>query len=220
MRQVRSFHTIVVAVLLWAGGASALEMTTRQVTLGSDLTLSAAHKVAESLYKLDAAGTEPILLIVATRSGYAPAAMVVADAIQTLSSKVYAVVTSEAFGAGAIVAAFCDRRYIFKHGAFLFDELAYDSEKVMKEKAPLPPEAAEAYLNSIYEAVAKRLGMSTAEFKKKAISRWYLPASAAKKAGVATEVVAKVSWVDLVEETVEIKKTSTVKRKRPIPESE
>lgn len=210
----------VALALLLAAPASALEMTDRQVALGPELKMSDAHKAAEKLFKLDAMGSEPILLVIATRSGYAPAAMVVADAISAIKAPVYAVIPSEAFGAGAIVAAFCAKRYAFPHAQILFYRLEYDSEKTMKEEPPLPLQHANAYLDRVYESAAKRLGMRAGEFRQKAEAGWYLSAEAARKARVVTEVVQRVSWIDLVVETVEIKRTATTKKERPIPDAD
>ena len=111
---------LLLSLSLTFSSASALELTARQVNVGAQLTMAAAQTVAEKLFKLDAAGTEPIILVIGTRGGYAPAAMVVVDAINATRSKVYGLIQSEAFGAGALVAAFCDRRYAFPHASFLF----------------------------------------------------------------------------------------------------
>ena len=194
-----------------------LELSQRQLQLGEKLTLQAAHSVAEKLFRLDAEGNEPITLVIATRSGYIPAAMVVVDAIRSLKSPVNALVPAEAFGAGAVVAVFCKQRYVFAHGAFLFRAFEYDDEKVMKGKdAPLPADAAKQYVDRAYEAVAKQLGMRAADLRSRAEKGWYLPAAEARKAGVASAVVSQVTWIDLTTEITEVKKTSIVKEKRPI----
>jgi ATP-dependent protease ClpP protease subunit len=92
---------------------------------------------AEELFKLDAAGQEPILLFINTRSGYAPAAMVVVDAIRSLKSKVHAVIQPEAFGVGAIVAVHCEKRFAFPSATVVFGKVGYDSEKLMKDEPPI-----------------------------------------------------------------------------------
>jgi ATP-dependent protease ClpP protease subunit len=195
--------------------ARALEMTDRQVRLERELTIGSASKAAEELFKLDAAGNEPILLIIGTRSGYLPAAMVVVDAIGALHSKVHAVIQPEAFGPGAIIAAFCDKRFAFANASVLFNKFEYESEKVMKDSPPLPAAAAQIYVDRTYALVAKRLGLATDDFKKKAEAGWFLSAQEAKQAAVVTDIVDHVSWVELVVETIEVKKTATIKEKRP-----
>jgi ATP-dependent protease ClpP protease subunit len=210
-----ALSTLLLAVLL-AAPASALEMTERQVALKAELKMEEAHKAAQTLFKLDAMGNEPILLIISTRAGYVPAAMVVADAISAIKAPVYAVIASEAFGVGAVIAAFCDRRYAFPHAQVLFSKLEYDSKKAMKEEPPLPAEHAQTYINRVYASVAARLKMRASDFQSKAEAGWYMSAEEARKAGVVTKVVKSVSWIDLVVETVEIKRTATTKTKRPI----
>jgi ATP-dependent protease ClpP protease subunit len=196
-------------------------MTERQVKLGKELQMAAATRVAEELFKHDAASQEePILLIINTRSGFAPAAMIVVDAVQAVRSPVYAVIQSEALGVGAIVATFCDRVYAFPHASFLFSPLQYDTEKIMEESPPLPAEAATSYINRVYQSLAPRLQMSLDELKTKLESNWYLTAQEAHRSGIVTEIVQHVNWIDLVVETVEIKRTRLDKQKHPIPQSD
>jgi ATP-dependent Clp protease protease subunit len=211
------FLFLAASLALVTTNASALEMTERQVRLDASLTMKSAQTVADKLFKLDAEGTEPILLIISTREGFAPAAMVVADAIRALRSKVYAVIQSEAFGPGAVVALFCHKRFAFPHAAILFKKLEYADKKVMEKTPPLPVAAAQKYLDHIYSILAKKTRMSLKKFKEKSDKGWYLTAAEAKKHGLIDEVVNRVDWVELVIETIEIKRSSTVKEKRPLP---
>jgi len=206
-----------VAVLAFSANAFALELSPRQVRVGPDLSVSAAQKVTQILFKMDAASNEPIVLLIGVRSGYAPAAMMVVDAIRSLQSKVHAVIQSEAIGAGAVVALFCHKRYAFPSASILFKPLKYASKSVMKDKAPLPPGATRSYMDRIMEAVSKKLSIKRKALDAKIEKGWYMTASQAKKAGVIDKVVDKVTWVNLVKETVEIKRTSTVKEKRTFP---
>lgn len=211
----RSFFMFLSAISLLSTPASALEMTSRQVEIGPKLTMAHAQKAAAELFKLDATGSEPILLMIGVRTGYAPATMVLVDAIQSLQqARVYGVVHSEAIGAGAIIAAFCHRRFAFPHASFMVNKLEYDSEKAMTEEPPLPVAAATRVLDRAYATVAKRLGMKTADFKSKAEAGWYMSAEDAKKAKIVDEIVTKVTWIDLVQETTEIKKTNVFKLKK------
>ena len=208
-----SLLCFILAVGLTSQSTMALELTDRRVTIGTELSLSSARTTADKLFQMDAKSEEPIFLFINTRRGYAPAAMVVVDAIAAVKSKVFGVVQAEAFGPGAVVAAFCDRLYMFPHAALLYKPLEYDSKRVMKENPPLPIESATAYLDRVREALSKRLRISTSDFKTRTEKGWYLTASAAKRAKIGAHVVDRVKWVQLVTETIEIKSTSTVKEK-------
>jgi ATP-dependent protease ClpP protease subunit len=167
---------------------------------------------------LDATSPEPILLYINTRRGYAPAAMVIVDAMAAVKSKIYGVVQAEAFGPGAIVAAFCDQLYLFPHASLLYEKLEYDSERVMKEKPPLPVKAAASYLDRARNALSKRIHIAPKTYTKRVKDGgWYLTASEAKQARIVTGIVDQVTWVDLVTETVEITRKSTSKEKETIP---
>jgi ATP-dependent protease ClpP protease subunit len=211
---------VAAALLSVASTATALELTQRQLRIDKDLSMTTAHKVAQKLFKLDSAGHEPIFLIISTRSGFAPAAMVVVDAIDAVESPVYAIVQPEAFGVGAIVASFCDKRFAFRNASVLFSKLEYAPEKKMKDAPPLPQTAADAYVQRIWKATAKRLGLDADELAEKATKGWFLTADEARKVGVVTDIIDKVTWVNLVIETTEIKRTTVNKVKRPQPATE
>ena len=211
---------VAAALLVLVPTASALELTQRQVQIDKDLSMNAAHKVARKLFKLNSAGNEPIFLIISTRSGFAPAAMVVVDAIGAIESPVHAVVQPEAFGVGAIIATFCDKRYAFKNASVLFSKLEYAAAKKMKDAPPLPQAAADAYVERVWKATAKRLDIDSDELIEKANKGWFLTAADAKRVGVITDIVDKVTWLNLVIETTEIKRTTVKKVKRPQPVTE
>jgi len=210
-----SLLCFILALGLASQSAMALELTDRRVTIGTELSLSSARTVADKLFQLDARSEEPIYLFINTRRGYTPAAMVVVDAIAAVKSKVIGVVQAEAFGPGAVVAAFCDRLYMFPHAALLYQPLEYDSKRVMKENPPLPLESATAYLDRVREALSKRLRISTSDYKSRTEKGWYLAAVAAKRAKIGAQVVERVHWTQLVTETVEIKSTTSTKEKTP-----
>ncbi|MFT7625592.1 MAG: ATP-dependent Clp protease protease subunit [Myxococcota bacterium] len=212
---MRTQIVATIAVALVASSASGLELTDRQVKLGKELTMSTAQKIASDLVKLDAMGNEPILMFIQTRSGFAPAAMVIVDAINAVNAPVYAVIQSEAFGVGALVAAHCDKRFAFPHASLLFTRLEYDKAKVMKENPPLPVEAANAWLDRVNTGLATRLNLKADALKERSEKGWYLSAEEARQEGIITEVVTSVSWVNLVVETLEVKRTATTKKKAP-----
>jgi ATP-dependent protease ClpP protease subunit len=203
--------SIAALVLLTTQSASALELSSRQVVLGNDLSMLQARKVANKLFKMDNVSTEPIYLIINTRSGYAPAAMVIVDAIGAIKAKVHAVIQTEAFGVGGVVSAFCHRRSMFPNASLYFTKLEYASKTVMKKKPPIPAPLANAYISRVYALVAKRIGMKSADFAGKIEKGWYLTAADAKRSELIDEVVKRVTWIHLVVETVEVK-TSTSKK--------
>ena len=217
MTKLSSLCFILIAGLT-ASSAMALELTERRVTVGTELSLSSARTIADKLFQLDARSDEPIYLFINTRRGYTPAAMVVVDAIGAVKSKVFGVVTAEAFGPGAIVAAFCDRLYMFPHAALLYQPLEYDSARVMKEKPPLPVESANSYLSRVHGQLSKKLKISKKEYISRTEKGWYLTATDAKRAKISTETVTAVNWIPLVTETVEIKSTTTSKQKTTVQE--
>ena len=221
MTQFR-FRTVLIATCLigFSWTATAIELTQRQVPLDKSLSIGGAQKAAQKLFQLDAKGNEPIFLIIRTRSGFAPAAMILVDAIGAVEAPVHAVIQPEAFGVGAIVAAFCDKRYAFPNASVLFSKLEYASEKAMKDKPPLPQEAADAYVARVWKATGKRLDISAEKLTEKASKGWFLSADEAKRVGLVHEIITKVNWTQLAVETVEVKRTTVKKVKRPLPKGE
>ena len=90
----------------------------------------------------------------------------------------------------------------------------------MKDAPPLPKTAADAYIQRIWNTTAKRLGLDVDELTEKATKGWFLTADEARKVGAVTDIIDKVTWVNLVVETTEIKRTTVNKVKRPQPVTE
>ena len=143
--------------------------------------------------------------------------MVLVDAIRAIKSKVHAVVQAEAFGPGAIVTIFCHKRYAFPHATFLMNKPMYDTKKVMEKNPPLPAQAAKTYLDNVVATVAKKLGIKANTLAEKMEKNWFMTADQAQKSGLIDKVVQKVTWVELVTETIEVKTSSTIKEKTTIP---
>lgn len=87
----------------------------RIVVLRGPLTAPAATSVTAALLTLDATGTAPVNLHVASPDGDLAAAFTVIDAIETMSAEVHAVVTAQAGGAVIAVLAAAQRRAAYRH---------------------------------------------------------------------------------------------------------
>ncbi len=87
----------------------------RIVMMRGPLTGPAATQVAAALLTLDALGTEPVQLHVASLDGDLIAAFAVIDALDAMAAPVHAVVTAQAGGAALGVLAAADRRLAYRH---------------------------------------------------------------------------------------------------------
>jgi ATP-dependent Clp protease, protease subunit len=87
----------------------------RVIMLHGPLTGPVASQTAAALLTLDAMGSEPIQLHMATADGELSAAYAVVDAIDALRAPVRALVTAEVGGAGIAVLAAADRRTAYPH---------------------------------------------------------------------------------------------------------
>jgi ATP-dependent Clp protease protease subunit len=87
----------------------------RTIMVRGPLTGAAATQTAAALLTLDAMGSEPVQLHLASPDGELPAAFAIVDAIDALASEVHAVVTSQAGGAVIAVLAASDRRSAYRH---------------------------------------------------------------------------------------------------------
>jgi ATP-dependent Clp protease, protease subunit len=94
----------------------------RIVMVRGPLTQQAATGIAAALLTLDAAGTAPITLHVASGSGELGAALAIIDVVDSMVAPVHAVVTAEAGGAVLAVLAAAARRAAYRHARFKLAE--------------------------------------------------------------------------------------------------
>ena len=94
----------------------------RIVMVRGPLTQSAATSVAAALLTLDAAGSAPITLHVASSGGELSAALAVIDVIDSMVAPVHALVTAEAGGAVVAVLAAATHRAAYRHARFKLAE--------------------------------------------------------------------------------------------------
>jgi ATP-dependent Clp protease protease subunit len=87
----------------------------RIVMIRGSLTGTSATQTAAALLTLDALGTDPVQLHVASADGELVAAFTVIDALDAMSAPVHAVVTAQAGGAVIGVLAAADRRLAYRH---------------------------------------------------------------------------------------------------------
>jgi ATP-dependent Clp protease protease subunit len=87
----------------------------RIVFLNGPLTAAVASQAAGALLTLDAVGTDPVQLHMASTEGELAAAFSIVDAIEATRAPVHAVVTSEVGGAAVAVLAAASRRLAFRH---------------------------------------------------------------------------------------------------------
>jgi ATP-dependent Clp protease protease subunit len=94
----------------------------RIVMVRGILTGQVATGVAAALLTLDAAGPAPVRMHVASPGGELGAALSVVDVIDSMTSPVHAVVTSEAGGAVLAVLAATQQRSAYRHARFKLTE--------------------------------------------------------------------------------------------------
>lgn len=119
--------------------AHALDLTDRSLDVQVKLEVKAAASLADRLLKLDAASDLPIYLLITSTEGSAQGVLLLADTIRSLKSPVVGVVLTQVHDAGAALAAFTDRVYLFPSAGLIFTELDYEGVK-----KPAPPPAADA----------------------------------------------------------------------------
>jgi ATP-dependent Clp protease protease subunit len=94
----------------------------RIVMLRGPLTAPFATHLAAALLTLDASGTDPVQLHVASPGGELAAAFAVIDAIDAMTAPVHAVVTAQAGGAVIAVLAAAQQRSAYRHARFRLAE--------------------------------------------------------------------------------------------------
>lgn len=217
------YATTFVALLVLASCAlpesarsEELPLTSRNVELTGKLTLDSARKVAGKLIELDSISNNTIYLLVDAHGDSVEAAFSLIDVIGSIASPVHAVVRSRAYDMAAVVAAFCQKVYIYPHAVLLLRAVSDVSTEL---KPPEKPSESflKPFIEQMHSAIAKRLGMKRSKFEEKVKDGWWLTAEAAVKAGVADEIVSSITYREIIIEKTEIKKTVTTVEEKQIP---
>jgi ATP-dependent Clp protease protease subunit len=94
----------------------------RIVMVRGPLSQPAATGIAAALLTLDAAGSAPITLHLASAGGELSAALAIVDVIDSMAAPVHALVTAEAGGAALAVLAAAAQRAAYRHARFKLAE--------------------------------------------------------------------------------------------------
>jgi ATP-dependent Clp protease protease subunit len=205
----------LLALLLLAGPAGALELTNRSVDLIGKVDTKEVREAVKQILELDDISSDPIFLRIDSPGGSVEAGFVLVDTILAVDSPVYAVIESKAYSMAAIIAIFCDRRYMLPHATMMFHEASYGTlgeDPSIRSKV----EFNIRYLDRMHREIAQRIGMELHDYRQKIRDGWWMMADEALRAGVVDEVVDKLTYSKLFVEKTEIKTTVTKIQKRQV----
>lgn len=205
----------LLALLLLAGPAGALELTNRSVDLIGKVDTKEVRDAVKQILELDDISHDPIFLRIDSFGGSVEAGFVLVDTILAVESPVYAVIESKAYSMAAIIAIFCDRRYMLPHATMMFHEASYGTlgeDPSIRSKV----EFNIRYLDRMHREIAKRIGMEMDDYRQKIRDGWWLMADEALRAGIVDEVVETLTFSKLFVEKTEIKTTVTKIQKRQV----
>lgn len=203
------------ALLLLGGPARGLELTNRNVDLIGKVDTKVVRDAVQKLLELDDISHDPIFLHIDSFGGSVEAGFVLVDAITSIESPIYAVIESKAYSMAAIIAVFCDKRYILPHATMMFHEASYGTlgeDPSIRSKV----EFNIRYLDRMHREIAERMGMDQKEYRQKIRDGWWLMADEALRAGIVDEVVEELTWSKLFTEKTEVKTTVTTIHKRQV----
>lgn len=205
----------LLALLLLGTSATALELTNRNVDLIGKVDTKNVRDAVQKILELDAISHDAIFLHIDSFGGSVEAGFVLVDAMAAVESPIYAVIESKAYSMAAIIAIFCDKRYILRHATMMFHEASYGTlgeDPSIRSKI----EFNIRYLDRMHREIAGRIGMDLERYRTKIRDGWWLMAEEAQSAGIVDEVVDELTYTKLFVEKTEIKKTITRVHKREV----
>ncbi|HIN84933.1 MAG TPA: hypothetical protein EYN06_00530, partial [Myxococcales bacterium] len=124
-------------------------------------------------------------------------------------------VVSKAYSMAAIIAIYCDKRYIFRHATMMFHEASYGAlgeDPSIRSRM----EFNSRYLDRLHTEIAKILKMPTKKYRSRIRDAWWVLAEEAVRANFADAVVTRISYHKINKETVEIKRSVVKKQRRMV----
>jgi ATP-dependent Clp protease, protease subunit len=161
----------------------------RMVVITGSLNDDAATRAAAALMTLDALGSEPVRLQLATPDGDLAAAFGLIDVIDTMSAPVHAVVTSLAGGAAVGLLAAAARRLAYRHARIRLSEPRAASVSGTADEVAA---AAGQYLRELEELavrIATATGQPRSRIEDDLSAGRMLSAEQAKEYGLLDEII-------------------------------
>ena len=190
-----------------------IEYTDRLVQLVGGVNTGSVSKVVREILKMDSESHDPIWLQIDSYGGSVDAGFILIDTIRSIESPVYGVVTSKAYSMGAIIAVFCKKRYIYPHATMMFHEASYGAlgeDPSIRSRM----EFNQKYLDRLHHEIAKIMGMPHDKYRSRIRDAWWVLAPEAKQNNMVDAVVTGIKYRPLHAETVEIKRTRTLKSQK------
>ena len=221
-RRVRDVLTLMVGALLAASCASpsahaarkgpgAITLNDRTVALTGGVNHSMIKVAQKRLLELDKQSNEPIWLIINSPGGSVDDGLILVDTMASVESPKHCLVESRAYSMAAIILTFCDARYVLPHGTIMLHEASYGTAGEDPSNRSRV-DFIGRHLDRLHEELAKRLGMTMADYREKIRDGWWLLAKEAEKAGVVDAVVTSMAYEELPLQVTETKETITIKR--------
>ncbi len=193
--------------------AETIHLTDRMVHVSGGINGKMIAKATKKLLEFDSESDEVIWLMIDSFGGAVDAGFILIDTIKGMRSPVHAVVLSKAYSMGAIITAFCAKRYIYPHATMMFHEASYGA---MGEDPTIRSriEFNTRYLDRMHVELAKILRLSHKAYREKIRDAWWVLADEAVAAHMVDHIVTGVTYKKLPVTTKEIKRTRTTKEKR------
>jgi len=193
--------------------AETIHLTDRMVHVSGGINGKMIAKATKKLLEFDSMSDEPIWLMIDSFGGAVDAGFILIDTIKGMRSPVLAVVLSKAYSMGAIITAFCAKRYIYPHATMMFHEASYGA---MGEDPTIRSriEFSARYLDRMHLELAKILRLSPKVYRNKIRDAWWVLADEAVKAHMVDHIVTGVTYKKLPMTTTEVKRTRSLKKKR------
>jgi len=193
--------------------AETIHLTDRMVHVSGGINGKMIAKATKKLLEFDSMSDEPIWLMIDSFGGAVDAGFILIDTIKGMRSPVHAVVFSKPYSMGAIITAFCAKRYIYPHATMMFHEASYGA---MGEDPTIRSriEFSARYLDRMHLELAKILRLSPKVYRNKIRDAWWVLADEAVKAHMVDHIVTGVTYKKLPMTTTEVKRTRSLKKKR------
>lgn len=187
-----------------------IQLSDRQVRLSGPVSDGSIDKAVTQMLQLDSQSSEPIWLLIDSPGGSVDAGLILIDVMKTIRSPVYAIVTCKAYSMGAIITVFAKKRFIFPHATMMFHEASYGAlgeDPQIRSRI----EFSTKYLDILHEEIAKNIGMPVDDYRRRIRDAWWVTADEAVKAGFVEAKVTSLSYKELPDEQIEVKRTRTYK---------
>jgi len=165
----------------------------RIVALKGPVRYGNIQSLINKIKEMNEKNNKNIFMIINSPGGSVADGLELIGVMESVKSKIYCVIETEAYSMAAIISLFCHKTYIHKYATMMFHEANLSLDESYT-KFFSRAEFLKRYLKMVDKSISKQMGVSTKSYRHMSLPEWWLTAREAARYGVVDGVLNKLNY--------------------------